>query len=118
MKVFFSSELMVWLSLTPIRMAAKLVQCGTIWAGVVQSYGGCTLLTCPVPASPGGRTEWPLTLLRGTVPKLFKLHQQHCSLELGTTFAKLYILSVQISRSISGIQVADFWKFIDFAIYF
>lgn len=25
MKVFFSSELMVWLSLTPIRMAAKLV---------------------------------------------------------------------------------------------
>lgn len=31
MKVFFSSELMVWLSLTPIRIAAKLVPCGTIW---------------------------------------------------------------------------------------
>jgi len=47
MKVFFSSEQMVWLSLTPIRMAAKLVPCSTIRTGVVQSYASCTFLTCP-----------------------------------------------------------------------
>lgn len=38
MKVFFSLELMVWLSLTPVRMAAKLVPRGTVWTGVMQSY--------------------------------------------------------------------------------
>lgn len=88
MEVLFSCELMVWLSLTAVRTAARLVPCGTAGAGVVQSYGSCTVLTCPVPASPG-RTEWPLALLRGTVPKLTELHQQHCSVELGATLAEL-----------------------------
>lgn len=71
MKVFFSSELMVWLPLTPIRRAAKLVPCGTIWTGVVHSYASCTFLTCPVQASPWGRIGWPLALLHEAVSKLF-----------------------------------------------
>lgn len=117
MKVFFSSKLMVWLSLTSIRMDAKLVPCGTIWTGVAQSYASCTFLTCPVRASPWWRIEWPLALLHGAVTKLFLFEKhQHCSLDLGITFAKLFISGVQISRLISGIQVTDVWKFIDFTI--
>lgn len=98
MKVFFSSELMVWLSLTPIRMTAKLVPYGRIWTGVGQRYASCTFLTCPVQASPWGRIERPLALLHGAVPKpfLFKQRQQQCSLDLGITFAKLFISGVQI----------------------
>lgn len=108
----------MWLSLTPIRMAAKLDPCGTIQTGVVQSYASCTFLTCPVQGRPLGRIEWPLALLHGAVLKLFlfKQHQQHCSLDLGMTSAKLFISGVQISRLISGIQVTDVWKFIDFTI--
>lgn len=69
-------------------------------------------------ARPWGRIEWPLALLHGAVPKLFlfKKHQQHCSLDLGITFAKLFISGVKISRLISGIQVTDVWKFIDFRV--
>lgn len=88
MEVFFSRELMAWLSLPAVGTAARLVPCGTAGAGVVQSHGSCTGSTCPVPASPG-RTEWPLALLHGPVPKLTELHQQHCSVELGATFAEL-----------------------------
>lgn len=79
-------------------MTAKLVRYGTMWTGVVQSYASCMFLTCPVQASPWGRIEWPLALLRGAVPKPFvSKHQQQCSLDLGITFAKLFVSGVQIT---------------------
>lgn len=78
---------------------------------MVQSYASCIFLTCPVQASPWGRIEWPLALLHGAVPKLFK---QHCSLDLGITFAKLFISGVQISRLISDIHVTAVEKFLVF----
>lgn len=78
---------------------------------MVQSYASCIFLTCPMQASPWERSEWPLALLRGAVPKLFK---QHCSLDLGIIFAKLFISGVQISRLISGIHITAVEKFLVF----
>lgn len=78
---------------------------------MVQSYASGIFLTCPVQASPWERIEWPLALLHGAVPKLFK---QHCSLDLGVTFAKLFISGVQISRLISGIHITAVEKLLVF----
>lgn len=81
----------MWLSLTLGGGAARLVPCGKIWTGVVQSYTGCTFLICPGQASPWGGVEWPAALPHGSVLSLCfsKQQYQHCSLDLGITFAEL-----------------------------
>lgn len=70
MKVFFSSELMVWLSLTLGAGAASLVPCGKIRTGVAQSYTSCTFLIRPGQAGPWGGVEWPAALPHGAVLSL------------------------------------------------
>lgn len=118
MKVFFSSELMVWLSLTLGAGAASLVPCGKIRTGVVQSYTSCTFLICLGQTGPWGEWSGLLLFLLGlcwafvfqtTIPTLFSWFGNH--------ICRTFVSGIQISRLSSGIHISDGWSFISLTIY-